>query len=169
LRGRAGYFEINVAVEAGEGSEVKREDDSDRRITLPSAFQSRGSIDTNHSSLVDDGFAAYVLMAVDEQSRLRAFNVTVECIEAEVGFVIPVMNMTRRIVSDKNINGWERGHQMIHFFLLVKIVPTGLVSPRAAKTAETYPENRVQVEMKVNNRREEVAASVMVSLYCQDA
>jgi len=113
--------------------------------------------------MVESRLSVDVLMPVDEQPRSRALNVTNERLEPQVNVVVAVVNVTRRVVSDEDIDRWKRSQQPLDFCLLVEVVASRLVAPRTVEAAEAHATDGVCDKVKVNNRWREWRSAVVVA------
>jgi hypothetical protein len=121
------------------------------------------SINSDDSRLSNPRLLADVLMAMKEQSRLNAANVTAKSLEAEMNLIISVVNVPRRIVGDENINRRKRSNQIRNLILLVKKVTSWLVSPRAVETAERKTTETLRPKMQVENGSGKRSNAVVIS------
>jgi hypothetical protein len=136
-----------------------------RRLNLKTSL----SVNTDDPRLADARLLADVLMAVKEQARLDATNVSNKRLEAEMDLVVSVMNVSWGIVSHENINAWESSEQPRHFNLLVEKMASRLVPPRATKAAERQTPKARRPKMQVNDGSGKGSSTVVIAFDGEDA
>jgi len=67
---------------------------------------------------------------MDNNSRFYAAEVGGKSIEADMNPVLPVVDITRRVVRKKYVHRREIAQKDFHFLLIVEKMPPRLVSPR---------------------------------------
>src|SRR4051794_9136359 len=84
------------------------------------------SIGSNYARGSDSALRVDVLVAVKKPTRMGAAHVAVERLEAEVHFVLAVVDHAWRVVGDKYIDAREFSQGAFHLRLLEEIMPFGL-------------------------------------------
>ena len=105
--------------------------------------------DPNDPRSLYQAFRIYVLVTVEENLRASALDVSVECFEAYVHVVVPLMDQMRRIVRHENIHGRKILKGFFDFLLFVKVIAFRFITPRAIEPAEFQPVELVDSQMQV--------------------
>lgn len=127
------------------------------------------SMNTDDSRLADARLLADVLMAVKEQARLDATNVTNKCLEAQMNVIVSVVNVAWRIVSDEHINRRKSRKKLCDLILIVEKVTSRLVSPRTAETAKSQAAETLCAKMQVNNGSRKRTSAVVIAFNGENA
>lgn len=122
----------------------------------------------DYARLADCGFSIVVLVAVQEEFGLRVCDVVAERGEADVDFVVAVMDKPRRIVGDENVHWREIGQRLFDLGLLKEVIAARLVFPGAAKAAESDVSKSEGGAVHVANRRSEWGAGVVIAFDCEN-
>ena len=75
-------------------------------------------------------------MAVQEQLGVCSVQVRDKRDEAQMHFVFAIMNASRRVVRDENVDHRELAHGGVHFGFVEKKVSNRLVAPRPGETSK---------------------------------
>ena len=77
--------------------------------------QSSLSINSDDSRGAESCLLVNVLVSVDEQARSSSVNVARECLKAKVNVVVPVMDVSWRVVGDEDIDGGKGRQRTLDF------------------------------------------------------
>jgi len=108
-------------------------------------------------------------MTVKEKTRLRTTDVTDKRIKAKMDLIVPVVNVSGRIVSNEHIHGRKCNQQALDFILIVKKMASWFVSPRTTKTTEDQTITKFFFKMQVKNRCGKGGGAVVIAFHSKDA
>ena len=121
------------------------------------------AICADHAGVVGHGLAVFVLVSVEEEFGFMVGEVGVECGEAGVNLVVTVMDGARGVVRDEDIDRRKAFEHLLHFVVLEKVVPLGLVFPRTAKAPEFNAAEHEGRQVEIPDRRRKRRTGVMVA------
>lgn len=148
----------------GDLNKVQARLDRRRRNT-----ESLLSINSNDFRPANLRLLADVLVTVKEQARLHATNIASKGLEAEMDFVVSVVDASGRIVGDEHVNWRKCSHQTFDLILVVEKVPSWLISPRATEAAEHQTTVALCAKMQVEDRSWERASAVVIAFNGEDS
>jgi len=110
-----------------------------------------------------------MLVAVDQELGLCPFDVRGQCVEAVMDAVIAVVDMSGRVMRQKNIHRREGVKQELGLGLFVEEMAFRFILPSAVEPAEAQSAVFADLQMKIDYRVREWSVPVMVSLDGEDA
>ena len=105
------------------------------------------AIGSDDPSLAQGRFDLFMLVAMQEEFRLRPLDISIERAEPGVDFVLAIVDVPRGVVCDEYGYSRKARELEVDFRLLKKIVTARFVFPGAAKATETDSAEMEQVEV----------------------
>jgi hypothetical protein len=123
------------------------------------------TVRTNNTCSVHEGLNVLMLVAVKKELRMGSRDVVTERNEAEMNFVVAIVNEAGGIVSDKNAYGGKGFQGLLHFWLFEEVVALWFVLPGTAEAAKGDTAELKCGEVEVAYWGSEWAAGVVVAFY----